>query len=188
MDKKLVRSAVATLALSGVLAGVASVPAMADTTSTNNIIYGAAAAAAAFTLYNVEHKHQLASTVSGHLANGATVYADGHIVGRNGQVWYPGNNGQTVACNNGYCSTNGNGNYGYGYNYGNNGYGYNNGGYTNGGYYNNGYSNNGYSNNGYSNTGYSNATRRTDNGNHYGWQNGNGKANRDRDRDGNRGH
>ncbi|HET7815812.1 MAG TPA: hypothetical protein VFL13_15730 [Candidatus Baltobacteraceae bacterium] len=169
MNKKLVRSAVATLALSGVLAGVASVPAMADTTSTKNIIYGAAAAAAAFTLYNVEHKHQLASTVSGRLANGATVYADGHVVGRNGQVWYPGNNGQTVACNNGYCTMNGNanGNYGYGYNNGygnNNGYGYNN------------------------NYGYSNNTRRSDNGNHYGWQNGNGNRNRDRDRDGGRGH
>jgi hypothetical protein len=99
-----------------------------------NLIYGAAAAAAAFTLYNVEHKHALATTVQGYLPDGSTVYKDGHVVSQNGQSWYPGNYGETVACSNQYCSINGGNNYGY-----NNGgyYGYNNGGNygNNGGYY-----------------------------------------------------
>ena len=102
------------------LAGAANLPAQASTTSTRTIMYGAAAAAAAFTLYNVEHKHQLATTVQGYLPNGGVVYADGHVA-LNGQTWYPGNSGQTVACNGQYCTINGNGN--------NGGYGYNNGGY-----------------------------------------------------------
>lgn len=127
MKVSIFRSGLAALALGGILTSATALPASASTTTTRNIIYGAAAAAAAFTLYNVEHKHQLASTVQGYLPDGSTVYRDGRVVSPNGYSWYPGNNGQTVACSNQYCSINGaNGNYGYGYN---NGY---NGGYTTG--------------------------------------------------------
>lgn len=155
MKVSILRSGVAALALGGILASATALPARADTSTTRNIIYGAAAAAAAFTLYNVEHKHQLATTVQGYLPDGSTVYKDGHVVSRNGQTWYPGNYGQTVACSNQYCTIDGSSN-GYGYNgYGNNGYGYNNGygRYNNGTRYNNG---NRYNNNsngyGYNNT------------------------------------
>jgi hypothetical protein len=122
MNKNIVRSGVAALALGAVLISATGLPAKADTTSTQNIIYGAAAAAAAFTLYNVEHKHQLVTTVQGYLPDGSTVYKDGHVVSRNGQTWYPGNYGETVACSNNYCNISGGNGYGYGYN--NGGYGY----------------------------------------------------------------
>ncbi len=115
MKKNIVRSGVAALALGAVLVSSMGLPAKADTT-TNNILYGAAAAIAAFTLYNVEHKQQMANTVEGYLPDGSTVYQDGRVVSRYGQTWYPGNNGQTVACSNQYCTitNNGNGTYGYG--------------------------------------------------------------------------
>lgn len=115
MKASILRSGVAALALGGILASATALPARADTSTTRNIIYGAAAAAAAFTLYNVEHKHQLATTVQGYLPDGSTVYKDGHVVSRNGQTWYPGNYGQTVACSNQYCTIQGSNN-GYGYN------------------------------------------------------------------------
>ena len=129
-----VRSGIAALALGAVLVPLAGLPAKADTTTTQNILYGAAAAAAAFTLYNVEHKHTLATAVEGYLPNGSTVYQDGHVVSPNGQSWYPGNFGQTVACSNQYCTISGGNGAGYGYN---GGYYGNNGGYygNNGGYY-----------------------------------------------------
>jgi hypothetical protein len=134
MKKNIVRSGLAALALGAVLVSSMGLPAKADTT-TNNLLYGAAAAIAAFTLYNVEHKQQLANAVEGYLPDGSTVYQDGRVVSRNGQTWYPGNNGQTVACSNQYCTitNSGNGAYGYGYGTGgssNSGYGYNGSGYN----------------------------------------------------------
>ena len=130
MKKNIVRSGVAALALGAVLISSMGLPAKADTT-TNNLLYGAAAAIAAFTLYNVEHRQQLANAVEGYLSDGSTVYQDGRVVSRNGQSWYPGSNGQTVACSNQYCTINNSGNSTYGYSgYGNSGYGYNNSGYT----------------------------------------------------------
>lgn len=131
MKKNIFRSGVATLVLGAVLVSSMGLPAKADTT-TNDLLYGAAAAIAAFTLYNVEHKQQLANAVEGYLPDGSTVYQDGRVVSRNGQTWYPGNIGQTVACSNQYCTITGNGNNAYGYNgYGNSGYGYNGSGYNN---------------------------------------------------------
>ena len=137
MKNSILRSVVGALTLGAVLFSSMGSPAKADTNTTNDILYGAAAAAAAFTLYNVEHKHALATTVEGYLPDGSVVYQDGHVVSPNGSSWYPGNNGETVACSNQYCTVNGtNGGY-YGYNGPN---GYNNGGYysynpNNGGYY-----------------------------------------------------
>jgi hypothetical protein len=138
MKKNIVRSGVAALALGAVLVSSMGLPAKADTT-TNDLLYGAAAAIAAFTLYNVEHKQQLANAVEGYLPDGSTVYQDGRVVSRNGQTWYPGNNGQTVACSNQYCTITNSGNNAYGYGYGNSGYGYNGSGYntTNATRYNN---------------------------------------------------
>lgn len=144
MKTQILRTGLAALTLGAVLITATGLPAKADTSTTQDIIYGAAAAAAAFTLYNVEHKNALATTVEGYLPDGSTVYQNGRVVSPNGQSYYPGNYGQTVACSNQYCSINGNNDY-------NNGgyYGYNNGGYygnTNGGYYgyNNGNNNGGY--------------------------------------------
>jgi hypothetical protein len=173
MKASILRSGVAALALGGILASATALPARADTSTTNTIIYGAAAAAAAFTLYNVEHKHQLASTVQGYLPDGSTVYKDGHVVSRNGQTWYPGNYGQTVACSNQYCTIDGS----------NNGYGYN--GYGSG--YNNGYSRYNNSNG----TGYNNGTRyngsRYNNANNNGYGYNNNTYDRDRHHDGHHG-
>ncbi len=126
-----VRLGIAALALGAVLVPAMGLPAKADTTTTRNIIYGAAAAAAAFTFYNVEHKQSLANTVQGYLPDGSTVYKDGHVVSRSGQTWYPGNYGQSIACSGQYCTITAPSNNGYGY-------GYNGGGYytpNNGGYY-----------------------------------------------------
>lgn len=125
MNGKLTRSGLAALALGGVLVSATAAPALADSNTTRNVIYGIAAAAAAVTLYNVEQKHQRATTVQGYLPDGSTVYQDGRVVSPNGQSWYPGNRGEQVACSNGACTING----GY--------YGYNNGGTYNGGYYGN---------------------------------------------------
>jgi hypothetical protein len=127
MNKNIVRSALTALALGATLATSMAAPAMADQTSTRNIILGAAAAIGIATAVNVEHKHQLATTVQGYLPDGSTVYQDGHVVSQNGQTWYPGNYGQNVACSNQYCTISGGNGYGrYGYNgYGSNGYGYN---------------------------------------------------------------
>ena len=128
MKRSILRSGLAALALTGTIASAAVLPASASTKTTRTIIYGAAAAAAAFTLYNVEHKHQLATTVQGYLPDGSAVYEDGHVVSPNGRSWYPSHYGETVACSNRYCSLNGGSGYGYGYNNGyNNGYGSPNG-------------------------------------------------------------
>jgi hypothetical protein len=130
MKKNIMRSAVTALALGATLATTMVAPAMAadGQTSTRNILLGAAAAAGIFTAINVEHKHQLATTIQGYLPNGDAVYQDGHVVSRNGQTWYPGNNGKTVACSNQSCTIQGSNNYSR----------YNNYGYNNSGRYNDG--------------------------------------------------
>jgi hypothetical protein len=126
MNKNIVRSAVTALALGATLATSMGAPAMAadGKTTTRNILLGAAAAAGIFTAVNVERKRQLATTVQGYLPDGSTVYRDGRVVSPNGYSWYPGNQGESVACSNQYCTINGQNGYGYGYN-GNNDYGYN---------------------------------------------------------------
>jgi hypothetical protein len=102
-----------------ILAAATMQPARADgAASTRNIILGAAALVAGVAIEsNAAHKHQLANTVQGYLPNGGVVYEDGHVVLPNGQVYYPGNYGQTIACSNQACYVSGgNGNspyYGY---------------------------------------------------------------------------
>ncbi len=149
MNTSLIRSAVAGLALTWVMMTSIAAPARADGAATTRTIIGAAAAIAGIaTAINVSNKHREATTVTGYLPDGSTVYADGHVVAPNGYSWYPGNQGEQVACNGQQCYINGQN--GYGYNGGYNNGGYNNGGYNNGGYYSNGsYNNGGYGNGGY---------------------------------------
>src|SRR5271166_71857 len=129
----------ATLAVA-ILAAMTMQPAKADgAASTRNIILGAAALAAGIAIEsNAAHKHQVANTIQGYLPDGSVVYADGHVVLPNGQIYYPRNYGQTVACSNQVCYiSGGNGNGPY---YGNAGYNGNSGYYGNNGYQgNNGY-------------------------------------------------
>ena len=84
-------------------------PAKADgAASTRNIIFGAlAVAAGAIVASNVSHKNAQANTVTGYTSSGATVYNDGHVVMPDGQSYYPGNYGQSVACNSGNCTITG---------------------------------------------------------------------------------
>jgi hypothetical protein len=95
----------AALAAAGTLGLSTMAPASADgAASTRNIIFGAAAIAGLAIEANVAHKNAQANTVSGYLPDGSAVYGDGHVVEPNGYSYYPGNNGQTVACSNGQCS------------------------------------------------------------------------------------
>ena len=45
----------------------------------------------------------MANTVEGYLPDGSVVYEDGHVVDRNGNSWYPGNQGEQIACNGQSC-------------------------------------------------------------------------------------
>ncbi len=94
----------AALAAAGTLSLSTMAPASADSAaSTRNIILGAVALAGIAIEANVAHKHAEANTITGYLPDGSAVYGDGHIVARDGDAYYPGNNGQSVACNNGAC-------------------------------------------------------------------------------------
>jgi hypothetical protein len=90
--------------------GIATMgPAKADgAASTRNIILGIGALVAGAAIEsNVAHKNAAANTVTGDTSNGAAVYSDGHVVMPNGQSYYPGNYGQSVACNSGNCTITG---------------------------------------------------------------------------------
>jgi hypothetical protein len=108
MLKNFLRSVVAALVMSSMAFGTAIAPAKADTTTT--LLITAAAAIGLMTAVNVAQKNAKAHQVVGYLPNGAVVYADGHVVNRNGQSWYPGNYGENIACNGQQCYiTGGNG-------------------------------------------------------------------------------
>ncbi|HUZ50061.1 MAG TPA: hypothetical protein VMW12_10075 [Candidatus Dormibacteraeota bacterium] len=175
MKYNFLRTAVAGIALCSLFVTATPRPAKANTTTT--ILLGAAAIAGLATAINVENKHRAAGTVVGYLSNGDPVYQDGHIVGNNGQVYYPANNGQQVSCNGQQCYlVAANGNNGY-YNNGNNGY-YGNANNNNGYYGNTTNNNNGYygnaGNNGYAN-GYANGNNRQND------DRGRGRGRRDND-------
>jgi hypothetical protein len=106
------RSATAAVLITAFAFSSSVRPAKADTTST--LLITAAAVAAIATGVNVAEQSAQANTVVGYLRNGSAVYADGHVVAPNGQAWYPGNYGQSIACNGQYCSiVNDSYNYGY---------------------------------------------------------------------------
>ena len=142
MKSKLAMAALA--AIMTVSLGLAQVqPARADQAAVNrNTVLGVAAfLAGAFIAANVANKNTVANTVEGTTRDGAVVYEDGHVVMPNGYSYYPNNDGQSISCNNGYCSiyadNNGYSNPQNGYNNGYNG-GYNNNGYNGGNGYGNG--------------------------------------------------
>lgn len=101
MMKLLTRTAPAAL-LSVLMVAAPAQQARANTTSTL-ILIGAAVAAAA-TAINVSNKNQKANDLVGYLSNGDRVYADGHVVTRNGATYYPGDHGQTLQCQNQRCT------------------------------------------------------------------------------------
>jgi|SRR5450755_3264572 hypothetical protein len=131
----------AAFAAAGTLSLSTMAPASADSAaSTRNIILGAAAIAGLAIEANVAHKNAQANTVSGYLPDGSAVYGDGHVVESNGYSYYPGNNGQTVACSNGRCgiaNTNADGN------------AYNGNAYNGNAYNGNAYNGNAYNGNAY---------------------------------------
>lgn len=95
----------AMLATAGTLSLSTIAPASADSAaSTRNILLGAAALAGLAIESNVSRKNARANNISGYLPDGSAVYGDGRVVARNGDSYYPGNNGQTVSCSNGQCS------------------------------------------------------------------------------------
>lgn len=110
-----IKLALTGLALTVTLGLSTVAPAKADgAASTRNIFLGAAALIAGVAIEsNVARKNNQANTVTGYLQDGSTVFADGHVVDRNGQSYYPGNNGQQVSCNGQSCYVSNNGQ-GYG--------------------------------------------------------------------------
>jgi len=101
MILKKMRAIVATFIVSVMALGSGIQPARADTTST--LLITAAAVAALMTGINVAQKNAKANQLVGYLPNGAPVYADGGVIGPNGQKYYPGNYGQNISCNAGRC-------------------------------------------------------------------------------------
>ena len=70
---------------------IAPRPASADTTST---VLTAAAVIGAVILYNnYQHKRAAANVPVGYTRNGGVVLGDGRVVMPNGEVYYPGSNG-----------------------------------------------------------------------------------------------
>jgi hypothetical protein len=106
------RAVVAALVVSSMAIGSAVQPARADTTTT--LIITAAAAVGLMTAINVAQKNAKAHQVVGYFPDGSTVYADGHVVTRGGQTWYPGNYGENIACNGQQCYVAGPNGVGYG--------------------------------------------------------------------------
>lgn len=104
MNASAFRSSLAGLALFGILTTSLAAPALADgAASTRNIIGAAAAIIGIATAVNVSNKNQVANTVEGYLPDGSVVFEDGHVVDRNGNSWYPGNQGEQIACNGQSC-------------------------------------------------------------------------------------
>lgn len=104
MNTSAFRSSLAGLALFGILTTSLAAPALADgAASTRNIIGAAAAIIGIATAVNVSNKNQVANTVEGYLPDGSVVFEDGHVVDRNGNSWYPGNQGEQISCNGQSC-------------------------------------------------------------------------------------
>lgn len=101
----IIAKSLTAVALAGLLGFGSIAPASADqAAATRNEIFGAAALIAGIaTAINVSHKDQVANTVLGDTADGATVYGDDRVVEPNGQSWYPNDHGRSLSCNNGQC-------------------------------------------------------------------------------------
>jgi hypothetical protein len=108
-----ITTSITALALAAVFSFATIAPASADQAAAtrNEILGGLALVAGIATAVNVSNKNAQANTVEGYTPNGETVYQDGHVALGNGQSYYPGNENQSISCNNGNCAV-----------YGNNGY------------------------------------------------------------------
>lgn len=105
MNTSAFRSSLAGLALFGILTTSLAAPALADgAASTRNIIGAAAAIIGIATAVNVSNKDRVANTFEGYLPDGSAVFEDGHVVDRNGNSWYPGNQGEQITCNGQSCA------------------------------------------------------------------------------------
>jgi hypothetical protein len=104
MNKR--HTSLAALVLTAAFGLVTIAPASADqAAATRNEIFGGFALLAGIaTAVNVSHKSTVAATVTGTTPEGDTVYADGHVVTAGGASYYPGNVGQSVTCDRGYCT------------------------------------------------------------------------------------
>jgi hypothetical protein len=103
---KTVITSITAVALAAAFSLATIAPASADQAAAtrNEILGGLALVAGIATAVNVSHKNAQANTVQGYTPNGDTVYEDGHVVLRDGQSYYPGNENQSISCNNGNCA------------------------------------------------------------------------------------
>jgi hypothetical protein len=117
-------TSITALALAAGFSFATIAPASADQAAAtrNQILGGLALIAGVATAVNVSNKNARANTIQGYTPDGSTVYQDGHVALADGQSYYPGNQNQSISCDNGNCSVYGNGYNGNGYN----GNGYNN--------------------------------------------------------------
>ena len=104
MNKLITSITAIVLALGFSFATIAPASADQAAATRNEILGGLALLAGVATAVNVSHKNAQANTVQGYTQNGETVYQDGRVVDQNGQSYYPGNQNQSISCNNGNCA------------------------------------------------------------------------------------
>ncbi len=99
------KSALAASVVAASLALSTVAPAKADQAAvTRNLLIGAAAVAGIVIESNVARKNAAANSVAGYTQDGQTVYQDGSVAYGNGTRYYPGDNGQQVACSGQSCT------------------------------------------------------------------------------------
>jgi hypothetical protein len=106
-------TSVTALALAAGFGFATIAPASADQAAAtrNQILGGLALIAGVATAVNASNKNARAHTLEGYTRDGSAVYQDGHVVAQDGQSYYPGNENQSISCDNGNCSIYGNDGY-----------------------------------------------------------------------------
>ena len=99
-------TSISAIALAAAFSFATIAPASADQAAAtrNDILGGLALIAGVATAVNVSNKNAQANTLQGYTPNGDTVFQDGHVVMQDGQSYYPGNDNQSISCNNGNCA------------------------------------------------------------------------------------
>ena len=117
-------TSISAIALAAAFSFATIAPASADQAAAtrNDILGGLALIAGVATAVNVSNKNAQANTLQGYTPNGDTVFQDGHVVMQDGQSYYPGNDNQSISCNNGNCAVYGNNGYDNGRRYSQNGW------------------------------------------------------------------